>query len=113
MGQFPNRRTQFKKGRSGNPDGKPSGTLNIRTLIKKVWSEEIIDDNGNEIVLGLLVVKAMFEKAAGGDVAAFKALCERLEGMPKQELDQNIVRYTQMPVIRDDNGNELKFNVGD
>lgn len=112
MGSFPNKRAQFKKGKSGNPKGKPSGTPNIKTLISKVWSEEVIDDGGNKTIRGLLAVKAMFDKASKGNVYAFKALCERLEGMPKQQIEQTAIGYTVMPSVKID-GKETKLDIGE
>ena len=112
MGDFPNKNTQFEKGQSGNPAGKPTGTLNLKTLIRKVWDEEITNDDGSSTIQGLLIIKAMFEKAANGDVSAFKALCERLEGMPQQAIDHTLTRpYTVMPTITK-NGKPAVFNVG-
>ncbi len=112
MGDFPNKNTQFEKGQSGNPNGRPPGSLNIKTLIQKVWDEEITADKGDPVIRGLLVVKAMFEKAEKGDVNAFKALCERLEGMPNQTLDHSLRPYTVMPTIKK-NGKPVVFNVGE
>ena len=101
----------FKPGESGNPNGRPVGSLNIKTLIRKIWDEEITNDKGDPVVRGLLIVKAMFEKAEKGDVHAFKALCERLEGMPNQTLDHSLRPYTVMPTIKK-NGKPAVFNVG-
>jgi hypothetical protein len=110
MNNFPNKDAQFKKGESGNPNGRPKGSLNIKTLIQRVWDEVITDSEGNKVIEGLLVVRAMMEKAKKGDVSAFKALSERMDGMPKQELDlhSNIVH---MPMIKK-NGKDLVFDIG-
>lgn len=38
---FPNKDTQFKKGESGNPLGKPVGTKSLSTILKNMLEEEI------------------------------------------------------------------------
>ena len=74
-------------------NGRPKGSLSIKTLIQQVWSEEIVDDEGNAKIKALLSIKAMVDKAESGDVHAFKALAERIEGMPKQEIDHTMKEY--------------------
>ncbi len=104
--------TQFKPGQSGNPNGRPRGSLNLRTLIKKVLDDEITDDQGNKTTRGLLIVKAMVEKAEKGDVAAFKALAERMEGSPNQKIEVERP-VTIMPSVILASGKELEFDVGE
>jgi len=79
--------------------GRPKGSVNIKTLAKMIWDHEVPKPHsrrGEKICVGALIVKAIAEKAKKGDVSAFKALAERIEGMPKQEIDQNI--KTQEPI---------------
>jgi len=43
----PPKQTQFKKGQSGNPRGRPKGSKNLNTLIKRELESRItIDQNG-------------------------------------------------------------------
>ena len=104
--------TRFKKGQSGNPSGRPPGALSLKTLIRQVWDEEIVDDKGNRVIRGLLAIKAMADKAEAGDVQAFRALCERLEGLPGQKIDLTARPIVSMPAVRLKNGEELRFDVG-
>lgn len=63
------------------------GKPNLKTLIEKVWyaaDPKDVDESGDPRIAGLKVVKALLDKASDGDVAAFKALAERMEGMPTQ-----------------------------
>jgi len=86
MGKFPNKETQFKEGHE-KLGGRKKGTPNFKTLIEKVFNEEIKDDGGNLVVKGLLIVKAMFDKAEAGDVSAFVALSNRMDGQPKATVE--------------------------
>ncbi len=38
----PPRRTQFAKGKSGNPRGRPKGALNVATILERTLEEEVI-----------------------------------------------------------------------
>jgi hypothetical protein len=92
------------KGVSGNPKGKPKGTLNSKTVIRK-WLEmaaeetnpktkrKVIkrDKDGNPLTWMDAMVVAQIKKAvAKNDTAAFNALLDRMEGRPKQTTDINL-----------------------
>src|SRR5260370_10634823 len=43
----PPERTRFKKGRSGNPQGRPRGTFNMATVLERTLREKVvINENG-------------------------------------------------------------------
>ena len=71
-----------KKSRLGSP--------NISTIIKQILDLELTDKDGNKVTNNYLMNKAIVEKAKKGDVAAFKALADRLEGLPTQKIDTEI-----------------------
>ena len=83
----------FKKGVSGNPNGRPKGTLNRSTIAKRwleVLSEEEVQDGvvkwlSNEEAITL----ALIQKARKGDVNAYKALMDSAYGTAKDTLDLN------------------------
>ena len=83
----------FKKGVSGNPNGRPKGRLNRSTIAKKwleVLSQEEIEDGvvkwlSNEEAITL----ALIQKARKGDVNAYKALMDSAYGTAKDTLDLN------------------------
>jgi len=85
--------TSYKKGQSGNPKGKPKGTLNRSTIAKKwleVLSQEELEDGqvkwlSNEEAMTLSLIK----KARNGDVNAYKALMDSAYGTAKDTVDIN------------------------
>jgi hypothetical protein len=69
--------TQFKAGRSGNPQGRPKGRLNLITVLERTLQERVvINENGQRKTITKLeaAVKQLSNKAANGDMNAFKQL---------------------------------------
>ncbi len=83
-----------KKGEVRNPAGKPKGTLNSKTVIRK-WlemEEEIMDPISKKKVRMTqfdAISLAQLSKARSGNTQAFNALMDRLEGKPLYKLDVN------------------------
>jgi hypothetical protein len=73
----PPRHTQFKKGRSGNPKGRPRGTKNSATLLNEALSEPVvITHNGRRktITKKQAIMMQIVNKAASGDHRAIQLL---------------------------------------
>jgi hypothetical protein len=73
----PPKSTQFKKGQSGNPKGRPKGTLNLTTVLDKELREKvIINENGQRKTVTKMeaAIKQLVNKSAGGDLAALRHL---------------------------------------
>jgi hypothetical protein len=75
----PPRTTRFKKGVSGNPKGRPKGSLNVaaaftRTLLEKV----VINEHGQRKTVTKLeaALKQMVNRAVSGDLRAFHQLVD-------------------------------------
>ncbi len=69
--------TRFRKGQSGNPQGRPKGTLNIATALDRTLREKvIINENGRRKTVTKLeaAVKQVINKAASGDLKALQLL---------------------------------------
>jgi len=73
----PPKEHQFKKGQSGNPNGRPKGTLNVATVVDKTLQEMVVvNENGEHKMLTKFeaAIKQMANKAALGDPRAFREL---------------------------------------
>jgi len=69
--------TRFKKGVSGNPRGRPKGSLNVATVLTRTLREKVtINENGRRRTVTKLeaAVKQLVNKAAGGDLRALHQL---------------------------------------
>jgi len=73
---------KFKKGQSGNPNGRPKGSTSIASLIKKIGSEEI--SQGNPYDKLEFIMRKVFDFAVQGESWAVHFIADRLEGKPKQ-----------------------------
>lgn len=70
----PPKATQFQKGQSGNPKGRPKGSLNVATLMQQLMAERIsvVEKNGQKKVMPMMEVllRRLVNKAASGDLKA-------------------------------------------
>jgi hypothetical protein len=73
----PPRRTQFVRGRSGNPKGRPKGSQNFATLLHKIGRQRVrVTDNGGSryITKFEATMLQLINKAASGDLKAIREL---------------------------------------
>lgn len=73
----PPQRSRFKKGESGNPNGRPKATPNAVTALLGALSEKIvIQENGKrkKITKGEAIMKQAVNRAASGDHRAVQQL---------------------------------------
>ena len=78
----PPRRTQFKKGQSGNPSGRPKGSRNLDKLIMEAAERRIpvnIDGKSRRISMVQASVWNLAIQAARGDQRATAAFLDRIE----------------------------------
>ena len=80
--------TSWKKGQSGNINGRPKGSLNRSTIAKKWLTTD--QEFKNPLTQDLEnLSQALINKARKGDVSAYKALMDSGYGNPKDSLDIN------------------------
>lgn len=102
-----NLRPAWQEGESGNPAGKPKGTKNRATIARK-WLEagekfkNPITGEEEHLTQEDIITLGQIKEARKGNTNAYKALMDSAHGMPKQEIDQNIIM-----------GEKQTFKIGD
>lgn len=77
---------QFKKGESGNPNGRPPGSgISITTEIKKKLAE--VPEGKNKTYLHYLIEQILKKAVIEGDQQTIKQIWNYIDGMPRQELN--------------------------
>jgi hypothetical protein len=102
---------EFKKGESGNPNGRPKGAKN-RSTIAKYWLE--VNQKLKNPLTGAeetmsqedLMTLALIKKAREGDVAAYKALMDSGYGAPLQQIEQTILEQPLFPDVSENDSNK-------
>lgn len=85
----------FKKGQSGNPNGRPRKLPELSVLLADVLGEEKDGISAAEAIL-----KSIRAKAAKGDTRAAELLLDRAYGKPKQSIDNNITTTEPLVIVR-------------
>jgi hypothetical protein len=73
----PPQHSRFKKGQSGNPKGRPKGSLNFITRVQKALREKVVvTENGTKKTITKLeaTAKQFANRLAAGDMNALKTL---------------------------------------
>lgn len=86
---------RWKKGESGNPNGRPRKLPELHVLLADVLGEE-----KDGITAGEAILKALRAKASKGDVRAAEVLLDRAYGKPKQSIDNNITTTEPLVIVR-------------
>lgn len=83
----------IKKGQILNPNGRPKGSLNMSTMIKKMLDEyvDVIDKSGKVVKKSYksIIIKKLLGKATSGDLRAVEILLERTEGKAMQQIEHS------------------------
>jgi hypothetical protein len=118
----PPKASQFCKGSSGNPKGRPKGRCNLATILARTLKEKVvINENGVRKTVTKLeaAVKQLVNQAASGDLVAMRQLSalasvaeeERVASPTRQlsEEDQkvmeNVLKRFEKVANREDNEN--------
>lgn len=84
---YPNLKS-WKKGQSGNPAGRKTGSKNVSTIVRKLLEQNTVDEmlatnnlrdmtHGQPTSYAQAMVLAMIKKALEGDIRAVRWLAER------------------------------------
>src|SRR5215472_9830789 len=101
----PPRNTQFKKGQSGNPRGRPSGSKNLATLVSVALNEPVIVvENGGrrKITKREAIIKQLVNRSTKADWRAIKILLDivrEIEGRVEPEAAESSFSAADEKVI--------------
>jgi Family of unknown function (DUF5681) len=98
----PPKHTQFAKGKSGNPKGRPRGSKNLSTLLREAAHDQVSATIGGKTrTISKLQATAMqlATKAASGDQAAINKF---LDWMDEIEIRAAAARPSQFPLTEAD-----------
>jgi hypothetical protein len=104
MNKEDNLRPAWKPGQSGNPNGRPKGSLNRSTIARK-WlqakTKTINPISGEEEIMSQedIGTLALVKKMRQGDVNAYKALLDSAWGQAKETIDLN--QIAEQPLFED------------
>jgi hypothetical protein len=86
---------QFKKGESGNPNGRPKGVPNSKTRLLRLL--ELVQTKTNpitgekeEFTVAEQLDLVVLQKAFKGDLRAYQEILDRLEGKAKQSTELEV-----------------------
>ena len=94
---FPHDGKKFKKGTTGNQNGRPKKLPELDKLLADVLGEEKDGKTAAEVIL-----MALRLKATKGDIRAAEVLFDRGYGKAKQDVNMNVT--ANVPTIIDWNG---------
>ena len=77
--------TKFKKGQSGNPNGRPVGSVSIVEGIKRKLME--IEPENKKTYLDLFLSRYFRKAIKDGDVGLIRDMINRIDGTPQQRTD--------------------------
>jgi hypothetical protein len=88
----PNIKPRWKKGESGNPAGRPKGSMNYKTLFREAYVAIAKDLKLGKDPDTLLVeiLKRGIKEALKGNYSFYKDIMDRLYGKPKSEANINL-----------------------
>jgi hypothetical protein len=78
----PPKSTQFQRGRSGNPKGRPRKAKRFQSLVEEVFSQKVkITENGQtkKVTVSRLVLTQLSRKAGKGEIQATREVLRLLE----------------------------------
>jgi len=84
MGEFPSKSNQWKKGESGNPNGRRGS---IKDLLNNLLDENVQLEDGTEVNKKEALAKSLYRLALRGNMTAMRELLDRSEGKVKDVVE--------------------------
>jgi hypothetical protein len=109
---WPNKATQFQKGKSGNPGGKAKGTVSLTATLRRMLEEPLeYQPDKADMTRAEAVCYAMIREAIKGKHLAQREIFDRIEGKP---LQRHEVDGEEAPVLHivlgGEGGQQISFN---
>jgi hypothetical protein len=85
--------SRFQRGKSGNPKGRPKGTLNMSTVLERTLREKVvIAENGKQRRVTKLqaAVKQLIDKSASGELRAIQLLTALVRAAEERGIQQPV-----------------------
>lgn len=93
---FPNKEQTFKKGQSGNPNGRPRKLPDLDHLLAEVLGDEKDGRTATEAIL--MKLRSM---AVSGNIRAAEVLLDRAHGKAKQAIDMDVKGDQNITITRE------------
>jgi hypothetical protein len=93
---IPPEHSKFKKGESGNPNGRPKKLPEISVLLANVLGKE----NKDGLTAAEEILQALHARAKKGDTRAAEVLLDRAYGKPKQTSETTLKTTEPLVIIK-------------
>jgi hypothetical protein len=98
---------RFRPGQSGNPRGRPKGTHNVSSSLRKVASQKVRVNgkNGSELISKHdAIFTQLINKAAGGNIRAILEYIKLLQSQREEEFHEEIPSQTLIQFVEAKDG---------
>lgn len=110
--------TQFKPGQSGNPNGKPKGSKSFKTILSELLDKKVKNEgiksaqeiqemfpDGDLTYKQALMVRMIAIAVINPESKSAERIMNRVEGLPKQTIEQHLVDQDAKIIISKDGAN--------
>ena len=90
----------WKKGQSGNPNGRPKKGHTLTDQIEKALAVRDIKTGYSNITRNEAIVAVLIKEALGGNIKAIDMIMDRVEGKPIQQTDIDLTGALNVPMVK-------------
>ena len=93
----------FKKGQSGNPNGRPKKRYSITNIMREIMSINVETSNGDVVEARKTLAIKILDAALKGDMTAAKLIWQYMDGLPPKNIETPSDDGINMPIPETDN----------